>query len=263
VTGALNHSAIWGLASTGANDNYYGRMQSYSQFGEDVLLWEHFHGKADGFFVEAGANHPTLCSQTWLLEQRGWKGILVEPIGEKFELIRRERPASRVIRLALGAPEQRGRARFNVAAGNDALSGLSLNEGVTAERVEEVEVRTLDDVLAEAGNPRLDLVSIDVEGVELEVLRGFDLARHRPAVLLVEDHLQKMKVHRHITRQNYRLVKRTGCNNWYVPRDAEFKLTTAGERFSLRKEIWLDTPVRCVRYFFKRWRSARKPAAAV
>jgi FkbM family methyltransferase len=239
------------------------RMQSYAQHGEDVLLWEHFRGRSDGFFVEAGANHPTLCSQTWLLEQRGWKGILVEPILEKFDLIQRERPGSRVVHLALGAPEQRGKARFNVAAGNDGLSGLMVNDGVTVARVEDVEVRTLDEVLAEAGNPQLDLVSIDVEGVELDVLRGFSLARHRPAVLLVEDHLQKMKVHRHITRQGYRLVKRTGCNNWYVPRGAEFRLTTAGERLGLRKEIWLDTPVRCVRYFFKRWRAAKKPAPAM
>lgn len=226
------------------------------------MLWEHFHGKTNGFFVEAGANHPTLRSQTFLLEQRGWKGILVEPIAEKFELIRQERPKSRAFRLALGAPEQRGRAKFSVAAGNDEASGLVVNAEVRVARVEEVEVKTLDDVLAEAGNPKLDLVSIDVEGTELDVLRGFDLARHRPAILLVEDHLQKMQVHRHITRNGYRLVKRTGCNNWYVPRGAEFKLTSASERFALRKEIWLDTPVRCIRFFFKRRRAAGKAAAA-
>jgi FkbM family methyltransferase len=236
-------------------------MQSYAQHGEDMLLWEHFRGKTDGFFVEAGANHPTICSQTWLLEQRGWKGILVEPIIEKFELICRERPGSRVYHLALGSPEQRGRARFHVA-GVDALSGLIVNDDVAIDRVEEVEVRTLDDVLAEAGNPRLDLVSIDVEGVELQVLRGFDLERHRPAILLVEDHLQKMNVHRYIKRHGYNLVKRTGCNSWYVPRGAEFKLTTPGERFGLRKEIWLDTPVRCLRFFFRRWYAARKTSPA-
>src|SRR5580704_317800 len=191
------------------NDNYYLRMQSYAQHGEDVLLWEHFRGKTDGFFVEAGANHPTVCSQTWLLEQRGWKGILVEPITEKSELIKRQRPGSRVFHVALGSPEQRGRARFHVA-GVDALSGLVVNHDVTIDRVEEVEVRTLDDVLAEAGNPKLDFVSIDVEGVELQVLRGFDLRRHRPSVLVVEDHLQKMGVHRYLTRNGYSLVKRTG-----------------------------------------------------
>ena len=237
------------------------KMNSYSQFGEDVLLWQHFGGKRNGFFVEAGANHPTIASQTWLFEQNGWKGILVEPIAEKYELIRQQRPGSQVVHLALGAPEQRGRARFNVAAENDGLSGLVVNAEVTVKHVEEVEVRTLDDVLAEAGNPKLDLVSIDVEGLELQVLRGFDLKRHRPAVLLVEDHLQRMGVHRHIVENGYRLVKRTGCNNWYVPRGEKFALASLGERFGLRKEIWLDTPVRCVRFYFKR-RRARKLAGS-
>jgi hypothetical protein len=39
-------------------------MNSYSQFGEDLLLWEYFGARPEGFFVEVGANHPTKCSQT-------------------------------------------------------------------------------------------------------------------------------------------------------------------------------------------------------
>jgi|SRR5581483_1932419 FkbM family methyltransferase len=236
-------------------------MNSYSQFGEDLLLWKYFGGRKQGFFLEAGANHPTLCSQTWLFEQNGWTGILVEPLTANCEVLRRERPRSRVFQLALGSPEQCGRARFSVAAGSDALSGLVLQDGVSRERTEEVEIRTLDQVLTEAGNPKLDFVSLDVEGAELEVLNGFDLPRHRPAVLLIEDHLQRLSVHRWIVGRGYRLVKRTGCNNWYVPRGAAFSLSTPQERFQLWKEIWLDTPVRCVRFFFKR-RFARRRLAA-
>lgn len=231
-------------------------MESYSQFGEDQLLWTYFGGKTEGLFLEAGANHPTICSQTWLFEQRGWRGFLVEPLAANCQLLREQRPGSRVFQCALGAPEQRGRASFSVAAEGDALSGLVLNEGLTAQRVDEVEVRTLDDVLAEAGDPKLDFVSLDVEGAELAVLLGFDLERHRPSVLLIEDHLQRMQVHYHMRRCGYRLVKRTGCNNWYVPEAAPFLLTRGWEKLRLTKEIWLDTPVRCVRFFFKRHRSS-------
>ena len=113
-------------------------------------------------------------------------------------------------------------------------------------------MRTLDDLLAEAGNPRLDYVSIDVEGAELQVLSGFNLERHRPPLVLIEDHLQHLSVHRHMVRHHYRLVKRTGCNSWYAPARAEFCLTNRGEKFRLWKEIWIDTPVRCVRFYFKR-----------
>src|SRR5580658_4563785 len=117
-------------------------MDSYSQSGEDLLLWKYFGGKLDGFFVEVGANHPTRCSQTWLFEKQGWKGILVEPIAENCRVLLRERPASIVFQCAVGAPEQRGRAQLNIAAGGDGVSGLIVNEGVVVERVEAVEVRT-------------------------------------------------------------------------------------------------------------------------
>jgi FkbM family methyltransferase len=233
-------------------------MQSYSQFGEDLILWRHFGAKKDGYFVEIGANHPTEGSQTWLFEEQGWRGLLVEPIAASCQSLKEHRPGSRIFQCALAAPEQRGKAQFQVAAEGSVYSGLALNEGFTVEHVEEVTVRTLDDVLAEAGNPKIDLLSIDVEGVELQVLRGFSLERHRPAVLLLEDHLQKLDVHRHVVNHGYRLVKRTGCNNWYVPRGAEFRETTAAEKFQLAKEIWLDAPVRCVRYAYKRWRARHK-----
>ncbi len=226
--------------------------QSFSQFGEDVLLWDYFQKKPEGFFVEVGANHPTKFSQTWFLEQRGWRGLLVEPLAAKCELLRQQRPGSRVFQMAAGAPEQRGVARFSVAAGDDMLSGLAISTEIATARTEEVEVRTLDEILEAAGSPPVDLLSIDVEGFELEVLRGFDLVRHRPKLLLVEDHLQRLAVHRHLVRSGYQLVKRTGCNNWYIPAGAPFTLTTPRERRELWWEINLATPVRCIRYSCKR-----------
>ncbi len=48
------------------------KERSYSQFGEDQLVWKYFTNKSDGFFVEVGANDPENLSQTLLLEQNGW-----------------------------------------------------------------------------------------------------------------------------------------------------------------------------------------------
>ncbi|MGC9942032.1 MAG: FkbM family methyltransferase [Verrucomicrobiota bacterium] len=215
-------------------------MRSYSQFGEDLLLWRYFNAKTEGVFVEVGANHPTLCSQTYFFESRGWHGILVEPIPGNCELLRQTRPKSQVFQCALGRPDQRGTAQFYISSGGNDVSGLAVNSGVVVERVVNVEVRTLDEVLAEAGNPQIDFISIDVEGWELQVLEGFDLHRHRPAVLLVEDHLKQLSVHRHMARHGYRVVKRTGCNNWYIPRYGTFGLSTVLERMILFRKMYVS-----------------------
>lgn len=236
-------------------------MDSYSQFGEDLLVWKYFGAKPDGFYVEIGANHPTKGSQTCLLEQRGWKGILVEPIAKNCDLLRQQRPGSLVFNCALGSPAQRGRARFNVAANGDGHSGLVVNDGVVVEKVEEVELRTFDDVLAEAGNPKLDFVSIDVEGTELQVLHGFDLARHLPALLLVEDWLYSLDLHRHLVRHGYRLVKRTGLNNWYIPKGRPFSLSSGMERLKLFRKMFLGLPFR-KRNRARHWRAGLSTGTA-
>ena len=78
--------------------------------------------------------------------------------------------------------------------------------------------RTLDSILEEADAPvPIDLLSIDVEGHETEVLRGFDFSRWQPLLILVEDHVNNLQTHRYLKRSGYRLIRRLGHNGWYVP----------------------------------------------
>ncbi len=232
-------------------------ITSWSQFGEDVLLWEHFAQQSAGYFVEIGANHPTKFSQTWFFEQRGWRGLLVEPISANCEQLRSGRPGSRVVQAAVGAPDQRGRGRFHVAAGDDMYSGFEAPASGTA-TTEEVDIRTLDDILESEKAPRIDLLSVDVEGHELGVLKGFSIERHQPRVVLLEDHFQSLEVHRWMVSHGYRLVKRTGCNSWYLPVGEKFNQASVLEKLSLWKEIHLDTPIRIRR--LARRRSNASPA---
>ncbi len=228
---------------------------SYSQFSEDRLVWEFFGGKPGGFFLEIGANDPENLSQTFLLERNGWEGILVEPQRDCCERLRQRRSKSRIFQVACGAPEQKGRAQFHISTRDD-RSGLARHrndEDVVYARTEEVEVLPVDDLLARAGNPKIDFVSIDVEGTELDVLRGFTLETHRPALLLIEDHVHSLDVHRHLACHGYKLVKRTGSNNWYVPKDAPFAMASVGERLKLFRKMYLGTPLRQFRRFLKRW----------
>ena len=218
---------------------------SYAQWGEDRLVFDYFDRKPHGFFIEVGANDPIILSQTYLLEQNGWEGLLVEPQAECCERLRRARPRSKVIQAACGAPAQKGKARFCVAASQDRsmLATQTPDEDVTITGTVEVDLVTLDDLLAECGSPKVDFVSIDVEGAEVEVLKGFALAKHHPGLLLVEDHVQDLRLHSYLRAQGYKLVKRTGSNNWYVPQEAVFSISVA-QRFRLFRKMYLGTPLR-------------------
>ncbi len=232
---------------------------SYSQFGEDNLIWEYFERKTTGFFVEVGANDPKLLSQSWSLEEQGWQGILIEPQSSCCVRLRQERKRSRVFQVACSAPGNKGKAVFYLSH-DEARSTLEqhMNDTkVVYHNTEEVEVVTLDEVLSQAGNPKIDFLSIDVEGTELEVLQGFDLRRHQPGLILVEDDVHSLILHRYLSSHAYRLVKRTGCNNWYVPKHRPFALTSPGERLKLFRKMWLGTPWRALQHKLKKWRAHR------
>ncbi|NBC10246.1 MAG: FkbM family methyltransferase [Planctomycetes bacterium] len=212
-----------------------------------------FGDKTAGTYVEVGANDPVAFSQTHHLEEHGWSGLLIEPIPELCDALRAQRPASTVVQVACGKPADRGQAEFAVAADHQqsALKRDQLDFQTDTQRTITVEVVTLDDVLDQHPTPTgepYDLVSIDVEGMQREVLEGFDLNRHRPRLLLIEDHLTDLRTHRHIKAKGYRLAKRTGLNNWYIPKGQPFTLASAGERFALWRKLYLRTWFRGLRF---------------
>lgn len=184
----------------------YLRARAAEAVGSERWSWPALHeldrkldallgGRTGGVFVEAGAHDGYTQSNTYALERRrGWRGVLVEPVPELHAKAARRRAASTVVHAALVAPEAAGRP-VPIAFG-DLMSQVAATETehtaaglVTAGRdpyVVQVPGRTLDDVLDEAGVGAVDLLLLDLEGHELDALRGLDTERHPVAHLVVE-----------------------------------------------------------------------------
>jgi FkbM family methyltransferase len=136
-----------------------------------------------GSFVECGANDGYSQSNTYYFEKcRGWRGVLIEPVPYLYWLCRRMRPEALVFNCALAARDGGALAiqPADLCSGVVEPSGPGLHKGIL------VPSRTLSAVLAEAGLARLDLLSLDVEGYELAVLRGVDFGQHVIRFILVE-----------------------------------------------------------------------------
>jgi len=213
---------------------------------EDRLKAEFFGSSSAGYFVEVGANAPQAGSQTWQFEQAGWTGVLVEPQPDLAEELRRTRRA-RVVSAACSSPASAGgTVRLHLLGPHSSLKPDLVVTGVVAQGAIDVPARTLDEVLEEVRAPTpIDFVSIDVEGHEVEVLRGFDLARWRPRLILVEDHVGNLATHRFLTRAGYRLIRRTGLNGWYVPRSQAPRVGFG--RWQLVRKYYLALPLRMLR----------------
>lgn len=154
---------------------------------EDLLPHE------GGTFVEAGAHDGFTQSNTYYLEPfRGWRGVLVEAVPELHAKASRRRRRSVVVRAALVAPEREGEQvvmyfgdLMSTAGDPGHAEGGLRNAGRRAYEVR-APGRTIDAILEEAGLGRPDLLVLDVEGNELDALRGLDLDRHGPGLMVIE-----------------------------------------------------------------------------
>ena len=188
---------------------------------ESGLKEAFFDHASTGYFVDVGANDPHTWSQSFHLEQLGWTGVLVEPQPDLAEKLRARRKA-KVYAVACSSPANAGKTMVLHLAGiySSLDPGLSIAT-VGAEGAVDVPIMTLDAVLTDAGAPvPIDFLSIDVEGHEIDVLSGFDLARWRPRLILIEDLVLNLDLHRLLLSRGYKWVRRTGLNSWYVPADS-------------------------------------------
>ena len=226
---------------------------------EKELVWKFFGQKRDGVFVEVGANDPVAGSQTWLLEQNGWRGVLVEPQASLCEKLRAARPRSRVFQVACSRPGSEGEADLILTEydGNATLKPQRDSHGINYVGTERVRITTLDSVLQAAGVSHIDFASLDVEGHEIEVMRGFSFENYRPSLILIEDGVRDLSKHRFLKRRGYKLVKRTTLNNWYVPKENPFKMSSWRERMELVRKMYLGLPFRKLQLFLRRRREQR------
>jgi len=217
-----------------------------------------FFGNRSGYFVEVGANDPHARSQTFHLEQAGWAGVLIEPQPELAGKLRANRTA-KVFAAACSSPENAGRTMpLHVAGPLSALNRERMAPGAAPEKVIQVPVKTLDSILVEAGaHPGFDFLSIDVEGHEIEVLRGFDIARWHPRLILLEDHVRDLAKHRYLTARGYRIIRRYENNGWYVARGAPEQPSFA-ERWEILRKYYLALPFRVLRNLSRRIRKGQR-----
>ena len=203
-----------------------------SQIGEDLFLWSLFEGKLDGFYIEVGGFDGYNLSVSYAFDCAGWDGLLVEPVPPNFDLCRARRPYANVVNAALSRPGSPATATFCHVLDQygGALSYLPgrggnapvVKPGAFAEVKYEVPVRTMDEVLESLGSKladrRIDFASIDVEGHEPELLAGFDLARWKPRVVLMEDNSKgdDVMMQREMERRGYRPVFALAFDVFYI-----------------------------------------------
>jgi len=168
-------------------------VKSYSQEGEDMILQRLFEGVPRGFYVDVGAHHPRRFSNTYLFYRRGWRGINIEPNPDAFKIFESDRGGD--INIQVGIAARMGTLTYYMF---DEPALNTFDEGMVASRLAatpyrvigtvSVAVDRLDQVLARhvPSGAQIDFLSVDVEGLDHEVLESNDWQRFRPKCVVVE-----------------------------------------------------------------------------
>lgn len=184
-------------------------VEKFSQpYPGHLRLLRHVDFK-NGFFVECGANDGYCYDPTYYLEKfKGWTGILVEPLPKVFNRCLVNRKKSVIYNYALVSPEYAGKTvticdcnAMSVIKGSFDGYEEWIKSGEEAQNMksEELDVpaRTIqsliDDNFSQYGRRDIDLAVFDVEGYELEVIKGLDFNKNKPAYLLIEIHTDERK----------------------------------------------------------------------
>lgn len=162
------------------------RRIGYGQDGEDFYLQEQFGMRKKGFYVDIGAHHPFRFSNTYWAYRHGWNGINIEPNERVMPLFNKAR--ARDINLNCGIAEEEGVInyfKFSEGAYNTFDKAEFEGKRIPDEIVK-VPVYRLETILEKHQVEHISFMNIDVEGLELSVLKSNNWDKWKPEYILIE-----------------------------------------------------------------------------
>jgi FkbM family methyltransferase len=182
-----------------------------------------------GVFVDVGAFDPITISNSYHFERNGWTTYCFEANPDLIPRLKEHR--ANVYNYAV-SDHDKEKVTFNVVTSSNWTAGFSAIKidpryirkwGYSIQEMKtiEVEQRSLDSIIVKEQIPleHIDILGIDVEGGELAVLKGLDIDKYQPKVILVEDVFNDKDLTDYLISKGYKLDKHISYNKYYLRSD--------------------------------------------
>lgn len=170
------------------NRKFKSKKISYSLTSIDLIV-DYIFKKNNGIYIDVGCNHPVYNNNTYLLNKKGWQGINIDIDKKSVQLFDLFRKKDLNINLAVSSKKTEleyinfhEKSPINMIKTNQNRNLHSL------EKTKKIKSDTLDSIIEKSQfkDKKIDFVSIDVEGHELEVIKGFNLKKYKPSIIVIE-----------------------------------------------------------------------------
>ncbi len=168
---------------------------SYSQTGEDVIVEYLFDSlkMQHPTYLEIGTNQPKICNNTYSFYKKGCKGVCIEPDIEMVSVIKKQRPNDTVLNIGIGITDQQD-APFYLFPGlmngwstfSKEEADIRKNDTGLGYKVLSVPLKNINSIMETYFSTHPNFISLDVEGLDLQILQTIDFSKHKPEVICVE-----------------------------------------------------------------------------
>jgi len=169
---------------------YKSKKISFSLTSIDLLISYIFRNKRKGIFIDIGCNHPVYNNNTYLLYKKGWRGINIDLDEKSINLFNTFRKSDLNIKQAISSKAEEVDLYFyhNKSPINTINKDLVNFHKTKPKQIKKIETKTLNSIIMKTpfANEKIDFMNIDVEGHELNVLKGFDLKKYSPTIIVIE-----------------------------------------------------------------------------
>lgn len=215
------------------------RSRSYSQFWEDRLILRLLNSRV-GSYVDIGAGAPTWGSNTYLIYKKGWRGVCVDPIRFNINLHKIIRRHDRQYRAVVASESTQIQfyelSPWEFSTTNESIAKQRIRVGARLIRSEFLNCITLEKIYDENPIKRPALLSIDVEGAEMSVLRSNNWERYCPDIVCVEElhnPLSSSEIKSFLAEIGYEIAAYNGVSSIYIWAKSD-QLTTSSNYTSFR-----------------------------
>lgn len=169
---------------------FLSKKEYFSFSGVDIILEKIFKNQDKGIYIDVGCQHPIKNNNTYLLYKKGWEGINVDLDKDNIDLFNASRSKDNNFNKALSSDVNDVDLYFyhKKSPINTINKRTSEFQKAKVSSIKKIKTDTLDNIILNTKykDSSFDLLSIDVEGQELEVLKGFNLVKFSPNVIVVE-----------------------------------------------------------------------------
>jgi FkbM family methyltransferase len=201
--------------------------KSYAQSGEDLILNLLFSKVKHGFYVDVGANDPFFQSNTHFFYKKGWRGLNIDANAKSIKKLSRFRKRDLNVEALVSNRDEEIQYYYYEKS---AYNGCVFREDIPSKLLNSKKIKSisLTALILRWNIKDINFLSIDVEGLDLEVLESLDLANIRPQAIIIESFSSDLTndidsdISKHLQNFDYRYFCRTVTNTIYLSKEFHF-----------------------------------------